>query len=383
MSIYPKIASAAIGIAKKMQQPQVQKPQVDTQQIQSLQGMYKIRPYLQQQGIADNQIGFDKPNQTVTIGGQPFMQAKTNVGGTTYSDPTELQSNLQKFQQLNNKAPQDAMNSPMYQAIRAQGLTNANRAQNNTLAQLSSMTGGNPNSYSIAASQAAYNTEANKAPVDILPQLQEMYRNQFNQDQAYKEGVRQYDQNYKRGVFENDRGFNRGVVENDRGYKVTTAGLTGQFNGKPTYQAQQDTLNRNDANKLNSQKMSLEQQQMALQKQQNAIENSYKAGNLSLDQAQFAMQQLKMMQDNDPNNIDNKLKTQNYEMNKAAKDNTKLNDIISNIDKLYTYKDEMGKGDIKVSESLKPQLRNYVIGLNLPDEQTDQLLLRYGIPINK
>jgi hypothetical protein len=56
------------------------------------------------------------------------------------------------------------------------------------------------------------------------------------------------------------------------------------------------------------------------------------------------------------------------------------NNAVKNIDSsMYVYKDADGK--IVVSN---PQgLRNYIISLNLPDELTDSLLLRYGLPINQ
>lgn len=56
------------------------------------------------------------------------------------------------------------------------------------------------------------------------------------------------------------------------------------------------------------------------------------------------------------------------------------NNAVKNIDSsMYVYKDTDGK--IVVSN---PQaLRNYIISLNLPDELTDSLLLRYGLPINQ
>jgi hypothetical protein len=53
---------------------------------------------------------------------------------------------------------------------------------------------------------------------------------------------------------------------------------------------------------------------------------------------------------------------------------------VKNIDNsMYVYKDNEGR--ISVTD---PQaLRNYIISLNLPDELTDSLLLRYGLPINQ
>jgi hypothetical protein len=56
------------------------------------------------------------------------------------------------------------------------------------------------------------------------------------------------------------------------------------------------------------------------------------------------------------------------------------NNAVKNIDNsMYVYKDNEGR--ISVTD---PQaLRNYIISLNLPDELTDSLLLRYGLPINQ
>lgn len=170
---------------------------------------------------------------------------------------------------------------------------------------------------------------------------------------------------------------------------VTVAGLTGIYNGKPTMESILNTAKMtgyyNGKPTLEKQQLDLNQQnwqrEMTFKERQAQIENALSSGRLSIEQAQLALSQAKFQADNDPNSLDNQLKREQLNITKSSKNDTKLNNIIDNINKLYTYKDDL-TGEIKTNPAMSQQLRNYIIGLNLPDNETDSLLLLYGLPIN-
>lgn len=117
------------------------------------------------------------------------------------------------------------------------------------------------------------------------------------------------------------------------------------------------------------------------QQTQDKIDNAYKAGQLSLQQRDAALAEAKFRADNDPNSIDNKLKRTQIESNNQSKLDSNLNNIIQRLDSMYLTKDL--NGNVKLNPNFNStQLRSAIIGLNLSDEQTDALLLRYGLSIN-
>lgn len=181
------------------------------------------------------------------------------------------------------------------------------------------------------------------------------------------------------------------------------AGLTGYLdNGQRTMQGQQldnqtkqqnlDNLYREKtfnyqksrdavADSQWQQTMGLNLRQQTFQEAQAKIENALAQKRINQDAAGQALQWARFNADQDPNSLDNQLKRDQLDMNKQSKAASALNDTVSRIDSLYTYKDP-DSGMVSVNETSKPALRNYILSLRLTDDQTDQLLTRYGLPIN-
>lgn len=200
----------------------------------------------------------------------------------------------------------------------------------------------------------------------------------------------------------------------DRQYGLQEAGLTGQLGGQQTLaargqefdqalavrnalaqekQQELDNLYRQDVFDYNKsrdavadtqwqQAMNLDLRKQSFTEAQKQIENSLAQRRITNDEAQQAIQWAKWEAEQDPDSLDNQIKRQTLENNDYLMGQQELNQAISQIDNLYTYEDPL-TGAIQVNPETKQQLRNYILGLNLPDEQTDQLLLRYGLPINE
>jgi hypothetical protein len=97
------------------------------------------------------------------------------------------------------------------------------------------------------------------------------------------------------------------------------------------------------------------------------IKQDMKLGNISAAQG---WSQLKLQED--------KFKF-DKEQQLSENEKTQLNNYINMVDtSSFVYKDDAGTTQV----SDKTGLRNYIIGLNLDDNITDSLLLRYGLPTN-
>jgi len=62
-------------------------------------------------------------------------------------------------------------------------------------------------------------------------------------------------------------------------------------------------------------------------------------------------------------------------------DKINTNELIGRLNTMYTAKDS-SSGEVTVNPNTKPQLRGAIIGQGLSDQETDELLLYYGLPIN-
>jgi len=62
-------------------------------------------------------------------------------------------------------------------------------------------------------------------------------------------------------------------------------------------------------------------------------------------------------------------------------DKINTNELVGRLNTLYTTKDS--DGVTSVNQDTKTQLRAAIIGQGLPDDETDKLLILYGLPINK
>jgi hypothetical protein len=130
------------------------------------------------------------------------------------------------------------------------------------------------------------------------------------------------------------------------------------------------------------QTMGLNLRQQTFSEAQQKIENALAQKRISQDDASQALQWAKFNAEQDPNSIDNQLKKQTIDINAQSKADSTLNNTIQRLDSLYTYKDSVTDQVKRNPNYSDAQLRAAIIGLNLLDEQTDALLLRYGLPIN-
>jgi hypothetical protein len=175
----------------------------------------------------------------------------------------------------------------------------------------------------------------------------------------------------------------------NRQFALQEAGLTGRYGGNLTQAAQQqqwenqfrerqleETIRQNNIAQSNW------QQQFTYQQMRDKIEDMLQKGYLSVQQANVAVALAKLKAEQDPNSLDNKLKQAQLDLNIYTKSNAVLNDAIQRLDSMYLATDPY-TGEKRRNQSFTDaQLRAAIIGLNLPDEQTDALLLRYGLPIN-
>jgi hypothetical protein len=178
-------------------------------------------------------------------------------------------------------------------------------------------------------------------------------------------------------------------------FGLQEAGVTGTYGGSPTLAAQNQQFNQS----VTQQEMALKQQQFEESVRQNniaqtnwqqqftyaqmqdQIQNALARQRISMDQAQIALQQARFAAEQDPNSLDNQIKKSQLELNSYTKSNAVLNDTIQRLDSMYLTKN--ADGEISRNPSFSDaQLRAAIIGLGLSDDQTDALLLRYGLPIN-
>jgi hypothetical protein len=123
-------------------------------------------------------------------------------------------------------------------------------------------------------------------------------------------------------------------------------------------------------------------QQFTYQQAQDKIQNMLNKGQLSVQQANTSLAKLRFDADQDPNSLDNKLKQSQLELNAYSKGNAVLNDTIQRLDSMYLTKNPITGAQGRNTNFSDTQLRAAIIGLGLEDNQTDALLLRYGLPIN-
>jgi hypothetical protein len=138
---------------------------------------------------------------------------------------------------------------PSFQNRAVAFMREGDRAFNDTIGDLTSMTGGRLNSWATSAASQAKNAYSQKL-MDIIPELEGQAYNRYlggldilkgnlsaleeldatdygrfrdkiadyENNRNYNRGVLESDRSFNRGVLESDRTFNRGVLESDRNY---------------------------------------------------------------------------------------------------------------------------------------------------------------------
>jgi uncharacterized membrane protein YccC len=129
--------------------------------------------------------------------------------------------------------------------------------------------------------------------------------------------------------------------------------------------------------------MNLNLRQQSFSEAQQNIQNALSQQRISQEDASQALQWAKFNADSDPNSFDNKLKQSQLDLNTYSKSSAVLNDAIQRLDSMYLTKDSITGAQSRNVNFSDAQLRSAIIALNLPDDQTDALLSRYGLPINQ
>lgn len=178
------------------------------------------------------------------------------------------------------------------------------------------------------------------------------------------------------------------------------------------YGVSQDTLNRSDTlNQRNldnlyrqqafdynksrdtvadtqwQQSMNLNLRQQSFSEAQQRIQNALAQKRISQDDASQALQWAKYNAEQDPNSFDNKLKTQQFEMNNQSKDNAALNTIIDNYNKVYVNQavdPENPYGDkitVINKKGILDSLRAAVESGSMAEAKAKQIAAYYGISL--
>lgn len=254
--------------------------------------------------------------------------------------------------------------------------------------------------------QNAYESDVASARANLEAVAMQNLIDQYNADRQFK-----LQESGVTGTY--NGGQTLDALNANRNFALNQAGVTGTYNGIPTLTAQNQTFNQNMATQqynqtVNQQKldnlyrqqtfdyqksrdavsdnqwqqsMNLNLRQQSFDEAQQKISNALSQKRISQEDASQALQWARFNAEQDPNSLDNQLKKANLDANTYAKETAALNDTIQRLDSLYTYKDASGV-PTRNPNYTDAQLRNAIIGLNLSDNQTDTLLLRYGLPIN-
>lgn len=154
--------------------------------------------------------------------------------------------------------------------------------------------------------------------------------------------------------------FDQGKMQDAFNNAVTEAGLTGYYGGRQTMQGANNAAAlqaQQLANEITKLQLNNLPQELNLQLQQ--LKQDLQKGNVSIAEANARIESTK----------------QQIALDQQNQSQNALNNTISQIDSLYVYTDPIS-GEQKVNTN---GLRAYIISLNLPDDQTDQLLRRYGV----
>lgn len=162
---------------------------------------------------------------------------------------------------------------------------------------------------------------------------------------------------------------------NGKNYNLQVGNALGSINGQDTLEKKKMDSDNAYRDKVFDYNKEIDARNFTYQQMQDNINNALKAGQLSISEANLALQKAKFAADQDPNSLDNQMKRQQL-------DSTTLGNAIGRLDSLYTYKDSDTGQITRNPDYSDAQLRAAIIGLGLPDNQTDALLLRYGLSVN-
>lgn len=153
----------------------------------------------------------------------------------TYTMPSQYSEGINNLvKQVNNQ--QDFSYNPLedsvYQSYANQYARLGQQANENTLANVATNTGGLASSYAVTAAAQAQN-QYNQALADKIPELEQLAYERYNANRNYnldalsalsallQNDFNMFDanRNYNRSIYESDRDYARSVKESDREFK--------------------------------------------------------------------------------------------------------------------------------------------------------------------
>jgi hypothetical protein len=215
---------------------------------------------------------------------------------------------------------------------------------------------------------------------------------QYNADRSFNRGALESDRNY--GLQQNQ--FNQNTLESNRNYGLQQNQLA--FNQQQQgldnlYRQQAFDYNKSRDTVADSQwqkSMNLNLRQQSFSETQQKVQNALAQNRISQEDASQALQWAKFNADQDPNSFDNKLKTQQFDMNNQAKANTALNTVIDNYNKVYVSQspdpsDPYGGSKITTinKKGILDSLRAATESKSMTDAQADQIASYYGLVLPK
>jgi hypothetical protein len=349
-----------------------------------------------------NQTAAQKGLPLATIPGQQQPKATPpetggSIGGsTTYTPP---QNNAMSFGQASNQASQQL--DPLYQRAlhnvmqqKYQNELNASEVAKNRGMAHSGLAADQLNKIAIASQGQVADMDAQRASQTAQMAQALVNRNEDRSDrlrqQAFQEWMGQQNLGLQRDQFDFNKDnqgwqnrFQYGQATGQFGNGQQTlasqqfdwnralqeAGMTGNFNGERTLEGQQFDFGK-----------AMQQAQFERAGQQFAQQMGLNWAQLDQRQKEFISNQAMKQQQFD---ADQSWKQKGFEADQASQTSEstqqlKLNDYIKGINQQFMTYNEMDQpAGINTQKA-----RTYIIGLNLPDEQTDELLRYYGLPTN-
>ena len=255
-------------------------------------------------------------------------------------------------------------NDDSYKALEKSYDIKGDRAMEDVMGAASQMTGGRTNSWSEstaaqakgrfdeglmekipALEQAAYQRYMNEGNQDAqaLNSLMGVSNNKYNRfadDRNFDRGVMESDRNFDRGVLEGDRNYNRGVIESDRNFNFQSKeaeAAAERWNTEFDYNVNRDQV-------LDDRWL----EQWDFEKQQSAISNAFQNRQISISEANAAL-------------------------NRSNSSRSKTNSEVSDYLKYAAEQLEAGKSEKEVKQ--------HIIGLNeggdISDEGLREIINRF------
>jgi hypothetical protein len=312
--------------------------------------------------------------------------------------------------------------SSMGGAVRAKGIKEAMAAsgQGNSGANLTSQSANNAQTtgeiagYNLQQTDLVNKLKTAIADVTSSASLQEVQSNAGINAQkiqaAIGEANRVSDTNYNRSqdAFGNNMAlsnqqFNQGLASQQFGLQSQNQqfnqGMATQQQKLQSQQQNLDNLYRQQAFNYNKSRdtvqdsqwqkaMNLNLRQQSFSEAQQGIQNALSQNRISQEDAAQALQWAKFNADQDPNSFDNKLKTQQFDMNNQAKANTALNTVIDNYNKVYVTQspdpsDPYGNNKITTinKKGILDSLKAATVSKSMTEAQAKQIASYYGISL--